>query len=356
MTKPLTIAFVSHTDASGSFRVGSHHLARELSRLGHRVLHLSTPVSLVHRVLRRGEATRDEASLQGITTDSDGVIHLVPRTLVPAGLAPLSFARIFSKAFGTPRIDVAFVDQPTLWSSELRRLAMTVVYRPTDLYESGVKARFQRAAVMAADRVVATSGAVLTALDVPAATPSLVLPNGVELARFANLDEVPRQDRAVYIGALDERFDWDAVREMAVEAPGWAFDVFGPGRPPQAPLPANVVLHGPISYDDIPEQLRSARVGLLPLSDAPVNRGRSPMKLYEYLASGLAVVTRETEVLQSNPEFGVYGYETARDAGKAIIAAVSVIMPNRHGMAAAAEEGWAGKARKLLDFTLEARR
>ncbi|WP_285037433.1 glycosyltransferase [Plantibacter sp. ME-Dv--P-095] len=351
MTKPLTIAFVSHTDASGAFRVGSHHLARELSRLGHRVLHLSTPVSLAHRVLKRGEATRDEASRRGITTDADGVMHLVPRTLAPAGVAPLSFSPIFTKAFGTSRIDLAFVDQPTLWSRELRRLVTTVVYRPTDLYESGVKARFQRAAVLAADRVVATSGAVLMALDVPTATPSLVLPNGVELDRFAALDEVPRQDRAVYIGALDDRFDWNAVREMAVETPSWTFDVFGPGRSPEERLPENIVLHGAISYDDIPAILRRARVGLLPLSDAPVNRGRSPMKLYEYLASGLTVVTRATDVLVDEPGTGIISYGHARTAAEALLAATGSSSPNTDGMAAAAAAGWAGKARELIEFT-----
>ncbi|MBF4566499.1 glycosyltransferase [Plantibacter sp. VKM Ac-2876] len=350
MAETLTIAFVSHTDTSGTFRVGSHHLARELARFGHRVLHLSTPVSLVHRVLRRGEPTRDEASRRGIVTDADGVMHLVPRTLLPAGIGPLSFAPIFTRAFGTSSIDLVFVDQPTLWSNELRRLATTVVYRPTDLYEHGVKARFQRAAVAAADRVVATSGAVLTALGVPASTPSLVLPNGVELERFILTEDDVREDRAVYIGALDDRFDWNAVREMALRLPEWTFDIFGPGQAAPEPLPANVLLRGPVSYDDIPLILRRARIGLLPLSDAPVNRGRSPMKLYEYLASGLAVVTRETDVLTDDPDTGVVSYGRSRSAADAIQVATASASPNLPGSAAAAAAGWSEKARTLLGF------
>lgn len=352
MTESLSIAFISHTDASGAFRVGSHHLARELSRLGHRVLHLSTPVSSAHRILRRGEPTRDEASLRGLTPDSDGVMHLVPRTLVPAGLGRLSYAPIFARAFGTSRIDLVFVDQPTLWSSELRHLATTVVYRPTDLYEQGVKARFQRAAVAAADRVVATSDAVLTALGVPPSTPSFVLPNGVELERFAPVDGGIRQDRAVYVGALDGRFDWSAVRDMALRMPGWAFDIFGPGQAPAERLPPNVLLRGAIRYDDIPGILQDARVGLLPLSDAPVNRGRSPMKLYEYLASGLAVVTRETDVLTDDPDAGVVAYGKSRSAADAMHRVATSSSPNVLGIAAAAAAGWSEKARSLVGFAI----
>jgi teichuronic acid biosynthesis glycosyltransferase TuaH len=354
--RPLTIVFVSHTDAFGTFRVGSHHLARELARMGHRVLHLSTPVSLVHRVLRRGEASREEASRRGLIQDADGVSHLVPRTVLPAGIGGLPYARIFERVFGERRVDLVLVDQPTLWTRRLRHLARTLVYRPTDLYETGVKARFQRKAVRAADAVVATSAAVLNALPIPADVPAMSLPNGVELDRFAPAVDAPREDRAVYVGALDDRFDWAAVRSMATAAPSWTFDVYGPGRAPAEPLPGNVALRGTISYDEVPAVLGTARIGVLPLSDAPVNRGRSPMKLYEYLASGLAVITRETEVLVDRPQLGVFGYGSARDAGEAMTSAIAAETPNRPGMEAAGEEGWPGKARRLLDFAMEARR
>ena len=48
--KKLTIVFASHTFMGGTFVVGSHHLARCLANQGHRVLHLSTPVTPFHLV------------------------------------------------------------------------------------------------------------------------------------------------------------------------------------------------------------------------------------------------------------------------------------------------------------------
>jgi hypothetical protein len=96
----------------------------------------------------------------------------------------------------------------------------------------------------------------------------------------------------VYVGALDRRFDWPTVAGLARSAPTVRIDIFGPAasRPPS--LPANVFLPGPVDYTDLPRTLARYRVGLLPLSDEETNIGRSPMKLYEYLASGLNVLTR----------------------------------------------------------------
>jgi teichuronic acid biosynthesis glycosyltransferase TuaH len=350
-TKPLTIVFVSHTDAFGTFRVGSHHLSRELSRLGHRVLHISTPVSLLHRVLRRGEKTREVASRQSPIVDADGVVHVIPRTVFPAGISRLSFARILEQHLGVSTADIVLLDQPLLWSSKLRKAARTLVYRPTDLYESGVKARLQREILRHADAVVATSTEVLARLELNATLPSIALPNGVELGRFRDDgDDGPRPQRAVYVGALDDRFDWAAVQSMAAAAPDWSFDVYGPGSGPSQGLPANVSLNGTVAYEELPAILRNARIGLLPLSDVPVNRGRSPMKLYEYLASGLSVVTRETPVLGSNPETGVFTYQDPSDAPSAFDQARHAAVPNVAGRQAAKGADWTAKARELIQF------
>jgi len=354
----LTIMFVSHTDVFGTFRVGSHHLARELSRQGHRVLHVSTPVSLAHRLLGRGEATREQASRQGAIVDVDGVTHLVPRTLLPAGTSHLPYKRIVSEVFGLPQVDVVFLDQPTLWSTQLRQVTRTLVYRPTDLYETGMKARLQTAILAKADAAVATSAEVLARLPLRPGTPSMALPNGVELGRFTGETEAgtePRPKRAVYVGALDDRFDWDAVRSMASAASEWAFDIYGPGEAPATPLPSNVRVRGVVAYDTLPDVLRTARVGLLPLSDAPVNQGRSPMKLYEYLASSLAVVTRETPVLNTRPQLGVYTYSSTEGSPAAFAHAQSHSTPNSAGASAAAVEDWAAKASTLVEFVVGTR-
>ena len=58
-------------------------------------------------------------------------------------------------------------------------------------------------------------------------------------------------------------------------------------------------------YQSIASELHRARVGLLPLSASRENEGRSPMKLYEYLAAGLRVLARSTSTLVERRALGV---------------------------------------------------
>ena len=138
----MRILFVSHTDPFGPFRVGSHHLAASFARAGDTVVHLSTPISLAHRVTGRVSRTR-ASTTPADSVGHDGVRHLVPRTILPAGVGPFRVGR-FLRRRGMPRFDVVLIDQPLLWSRSLLDVAGTLVYRPTDEYPEGLKARLQR--------------------------------------------------------------------------------------------------------------------------------------------------------------------------------------------------------------------
>ncbi|WP_312168312.1 glycosyltransferase [Microbacterium sp.] len=345
------VLFLSHSHRFGAFRVGSHHYARELSVRGFDVVHLSTPISLVHRVTGRVRGSDLETVPRGAQRDGDGVVHIVPRTVLPAQAGAPSVARLLERAGVAARFDAVLIDQPLLWDDSVRALADTVIYRPTDLYLSGLKNSLQRRILAAVDGVVATSDEVLRGLG-PVRVPSLVLGNGADVRRFAApVDEqVPRASRCVYVGALDDRFDWDRVDAWAQAHPDVDFVIAGPHARQTRSLPPNVDLVGPVAYAEVPALLHTARVGLLPLSDNPLNAGRSPMKLYEYLAAGLAVVARETPGIHGLPDLGVEVYTGDRDADAALDRALSRPSPNRAGAHAAFEESWDLKAEELEEF------
>lgn len=343
----MRILFVSHTDPFGPFRIGSHHLAGALTRQGHEVVHLSTPISLAH--LATGRISRGRAaSTPRDSTGADGVRYLVPRTVLPAGIGGFRVAR-FVRRLGMPRFDLVLLDQPLLWSPSLRSTGRTLVYRPTDEYPSGLKARLQRSILRVADGVIATSGEVLRRLgttDVPAT----VIGNGVDTERFGRSAVAERAQTCVYVGAFDGRFDWGQIRAWAAQHPTWRFVLAGPADAGPSDLPGNVDLVGPVAYEELPDLLAGARVGLLPLSDDPLNRGRSPMKLYEYLASGLAVVSRETPVIGADPAAGVYTYGESGEASAALLAAIAHPVPNQTGIERARTQSWTAKCQALLDF------
>ena len=343
----MRILFVSHTDPFGPFRIGSHHLAAGLARAGHEVTHLSTPISVAHLATRRVSRAK-AAATPADSTGADGVRYLVPRTVLPAGIGRFRVARHLAK-LGLTRFDLVLVDQPLLWAPSLRGIADRLVYRPTDEYPDGLKARMQHDILAQADGVIATSTEVLRRLGA-LGTPSTVIVNGVDVERFGYADDASRGEVCVYVGAFDARFDWGQVITWATRHPTWRFVLAGPSGAPPAGVPGNVEVLGAVPYDELPRLLAQARVGLLPFSDDPLNRGRSPMKLYEYLASGLAVVSRETAVIHPDAATGVYTYDDAAGAAEALLDAMRHPSPNTAGAARAREESWTAKCGILLDF------
>ncbi|WP_460800054.1 glycosyltransferase family protein [Microbacterium sp. GXF0217] len=345
------ILFLSHSHPFGPFRVGSHHYARVLAQRGADVVHLSTPISLAHRVTGRVSRTDLAAVPNRPQRDADGVLNVVPRTILPVPVGAPTVARMLKSAGIAPRFDAVLIDQPLLWDASVRSLSDAVIYRPTDLYPAGVKHRLQQRILDAADAVIATSDEVLRGLG-PVRVPSLVLGNGAEVARFAAPTgaDAPRADRCVYVGALDARFDWERVERWARSRPGVEFVIAGPDAHPPHPLSSNVSLVGPVFYADVPALLHTARVGLLPLSDNPLNAGRSPMKLYEYLAAGLAVVARETPGIRGRSDLGIEVYTGGDDADAALERALRHPSPNEAGERAAADASWERKTDALEEF------
>ncbi len=344
------VLFLSHSHAFGPFRVGSHHYAAALAADGADVVHLSTPISLAHRVT--GRVSREALSVvPHAPRNQGGVTHVVPRTTLPAPYGRFTAPSELVRRGLPTHFDAILLDQPLLWHESLRSMTSRLIYRPTDLYPDGIKRTLQAQILAAADGVIATSTEVLAGLGA-LNVPSLVIANGVDAARFTATDSAERPAVATYVGALDGRFDWGQLARWATGFPTVRFTVAGPGGSAPANLPSNVDLLGAVAYDDLPALLHGARLGLLPLSDDPLNAGRSPMKLYEYLAAGLAVVTRETPVLRAEPTVGVYTYTDDADAQTAFERALAHGSPNRAGIERAAVESWTTKARELRDFAL----
>jgi len=342
------VLFVAHSHAFGAFRVGSHHYARMLAGAGVDVVHVSTPVSTAHRLTGRIDRTAARALPIGPHRDADGVRHLIPRTRLPRPYGPFRIDDELDR-WGIPLgFDAVLIDQPLLWDASVRDLGRRLVYRPTDLYPSGVKATLQRQILAAADGVVATSGEVLRALGA-VSVPTLVVPNGVDPGPFASTDAAERPPVCVYVGAIDERFDGEQVARWARAEPGVRFLIAGPA-PQRMSFPGNVEVLGPVPYDELPALLQRARVGMLPLSDDPLNAGRSPMKLYEYLAAGLAVVARQTPGIRAEPPAGLFTYRDSGDASPALRAALAHTSPNTAGADRAQAESWDAKATELTRF------
>ncbi|MBG6057002.1 teichuronic acid biosynthesis glycosyltransferase TuaH [Cryobacterium sp. MP_M3] len=350
------ILFLSHTVDGGDFRVGSHHLARELSLIGCRVAHVSTPLSLLHLLARRGEKRRRDLALGRGVVDEFGTLHSVPLFPFPLRLsANRRGLRRHIERIGFWKSDYILIDQPLMSGVLDEHPPGLAVYRPTDEYPEGIASRRQLRLLKNVVAVVATSQTVLQALHLGAATPQLVLENGVEFSRFAAPQSRGARSGLVYAGALDHRFDWPLVIALAEAFPEESVRLIGPLKSVHPELPSNVILTGPLDYSVLSSELNSAVVGILPFNSAVENAGRSPMKFYEYLAAGLHVVAPATATLSGRTESGALMYSSTAEAIAAVRQALALPSPNEPGIAHARERDWSGKARQLLTF-LEALR
>lgn len=381
--KPPTAVLAPTHGWGSTVRVSSHHLALALARRGWRVLFLSTPVSPWHALLRGGDlAVREKlaASQQGLVDDGSGVLSLVPTTLLPHTYRwPFDHAFCLRhwQRFAWPNLQHLLANSGAL-EPELLIVDTVVmawlgdalgpkrkVYRITDHYAafstttSAMRAA-ERQFARAVDLVAYTAHSLKSHADSLAPKASLLLDHGIDADFFDQADLTPPKayqkipgPRAVFVGVIGEWFDVQAVNAMAAHLPEVSFVMVGPDQGPGrlfSDLP-NLHVLGPKARREVPALLHHADVGLIPFDRAgrqALVDGINPLKLHEYLISGLPVVTTawpELERLQAP----VIACRTAQDFPDAVRRALAGEGPDRADRIAFARKAdWQARAGELL--------
>jgi glycosyltransferase involved in cell wall biosynthesis len=112
---------------------------------------------------------------------------------------------------------------------------------------------------------------------------------------------------AMFVGALsDYKIDWELMRGVAMALPDVTFAFIGSqgseGRNSGAGLLAsldNCRFLGHRDYEDLPSYLAASDVGLIPYRRTEHTDSIFPMKVFEYLAAGLPVVTTDLPATRS---------------------------------------------------------
>lgn len=102
-------------------------------------------------------------------------------------------------------------------------------------------------------------------------------------------------------GVLNERVNFMLITELARKHPEWSFVVIGPFA--DGPIDVrsiqtlqqlpNVHLLGPRPHDRLPMYIRSFDVCIIPYVKNSLNEHCSPLKMYDYLASGRPIVSSD---------------------------------------------------------------
>lgn len=316
------------------FQVGSHHFARAFVRQGWEVGFVSDPISPVHLLggwnSQLGERFHSYRH-GGDRFHNEAVWAWVPGALVTPHNKPLLRSKwVWSnwstlafppvdttvRAHGFGHVDCVYVDSP-IHRSWLDRISYrTSVYRVADNPEGFHKYAkayddVERELVQRVDMVVFAAKNLRERVERLRPKRMQYLPNGVEVDHFMGAaracpreyERLPRPI-VVYVGAMAQWFDYDLVNRLAATLPTFSFVLIGPDDMARHRIVArsNVHLLGQRRYEELPGYLQHATVGIIPFDvvrHGPLVHSIHPLKLYEYLACGLPVVSVEWDELRS---------------------------------------------------------
>jgi glycosyltransferase involved in cell wall biosynthesis len=231
--------------------------------------------------------------------------------------------------------------------------------RYRELEEPDAAARLEREVLAGADRVLAVSGPLAAHALRSGARHVEVFPNAVAIERYPRHAWARRvKPVAVFTGRVRP---WHGIETVAA-----AWRLLGDAAPPLVvagdPGEARALLEdagadllGPIPHGRVPALLAEADIGLAPYArDAPDYF--SPLKLFEYMAAGLAVVAGELPATRElvSREHALLVPRGDPEALAAAVAALSADAPRRQRMGKAARalvagaHTWRHRARRVI--------
>ncbi|MDF1543279.1 MAG: glycosyltransferase [Anaerosomatales bacterium] len=312
--------FLESLPYESAFTVGSHHYATRFLTHGWDGMWLSHPLSPLHLVhpVKRDFEVRMRSWRSG-PIDYGALAYYNPMTVLPATTLPLLRSRAVARTsvrltvpnarsmvrrrgFDAP--DLIWLTNPIYQPLAARLDAGCRAVRVADDTTAFTNVpeslrELEDAALADADVIFAVAASVRDRLAERYAN-VVHLPNGVEFERFdadvaepADLAAIPGP-RVLYVGAMEYWFDAALLAECARALPDASFVLVGPesARVTEAVEGlGNVHLFGRRPYADVPAYMRHCDVGIVPFARSEMVDAIHPIKVYEYLAAGLPVVS-----------------------------------------------------------------
>jgi hypothetical protein len=211
--------------------------------------------------------------------------------------------------------------------------------------------------VRIADRVTASAPDLAKRVEALGRKATLV-PNAVNAAIFG-VDVPPRPSDLPEAGTIigyhgslyGDWFDWESVRRVAEANSQSAVLLIGDDKETHPAMPPNVFSLGLKAQADLPGYVQRFAVGLVPFKVNATTHAVSPLKAYEYLASGVPIAAPPLRALE-----GMDGVYVDDDLVKAVASALAAEPPNR--TLALKEHSWenrvvsiTGKQAVLVEYT-----
>jgi glycosyltransferase involved in cell wall biosynthesis len=215
------------------------------------------------------------------------------------------------------------------------------------------------------DCVLAVNGT-LAAKAKPFCPNVLIFRNAVNIEAFEAARESPALTpveisgiAAPIIGYMSRditgsRMDWALLKYLTEQRPDWSFVLVGDKKrdlPLDLETARNVHVVPAVPFAELPSYLRQFSVGIVPFANNAVSHGVDAVKIYDYLAAGIPVVTTPIECAK---EFGEL--LSVAPSKEQFLLAVEQALANRTPRADAARiayarsNSWNSRAREFADI------
>lgn len=315
MTRALSIS--THR-LFGNIRVGSWYYTMTLRKYCGVTYYTNAPLSPYHFLVKRdGEFWSKLKLLFGSSDNcSDLVQHQCFSFFPAATIWPFNTSLFFylSYRLSYPKLkikkyDVVYVDNPYFFSIAEGLDCRCLVVRFPDLIpvSSGFKdsAIYQVILNMVnkADLIICANINVRAQIRQHFYKDSVIIGNGVDLSRFKKgsslvVKKSNRRRRIVFVGVFDYWVDYNYINSLSEFFPDIDILLIGPSSKMNRKLfSSNNICHiGPKSPTQVVTLLNDSDVGIVPFdikNHKEFVDGINPLKVYEYLAAGIPVVSTD---------------------------------------------------------------
>jgi glycosyltransferase involved in cell wall biosynthesis len=184
-----------------------------------------------------------------------------------------------------------------------------VIYYARDDWASFARNESLRNALLAAQTRMRENGTVICAVSrtladrVAGSGEGIVIPNAIDAETWSSIRPAPAamlalpRPVAAYAGTIDNRLDVSALRTLARSDTVGSIAIIGlvTDRATASQLAAEPTIHllGPMKQHELAGALMAADVCLLFHAVTELTKAMSPLKLYEYLASGSPIAATD---------------------------------------------------------------